>query len=68
MRSVFGRPSPDLITQLFLGTRGEEEVEEEERLRTWTPCTMEIIQNRGDDYIMDKFIYLGGALPTNQFL
>ena len=35
MRSVFGRPSPDLMMQLFLAT-GELELRQEmERFKTW---------------------------------
>ena len=34
MRSVLGRPSPDLMTQLFFTIRGEFDVEDEERFKT----------------------------------
>ena len=44
MRSVLGLPSPDLITQLFFTIRGEFDVEEEERFKTWSACGVQILK------------------------
>ena len=44
MRSVLGLPRPDLITQLFFTIRGEFDVEEEERFKTWSACGVQILK------------------------